>query len=147
MFAPDPANTDYWLVIEADLALRNHPAIRVQRDLWKDYALGADSDGRVDFGKPGDLHALSISDRWRKYVYNILGEYRDKRHKQYFAESWCKRYNRDDHPYILERFTIYSMSQVGQPNYIRSEVRKKPVWQHCCIDAGCFQQDATPPKR
>lgn len=139
MFAPDPGNIDFWLVIDSQLISRNNPSVRVERDIWKDYALGKDSDGRVSFEKPKDLHALSVSDRWRKYVYNLLGAYRDNKYKRYFAESWCRKYNTEENPYILEKFTIYSMSQVILPNYQRSPIRKSPIWQHCCLKSGCFE--------
>lgn len=52
MFAPDPANIDYWLVIDGELTARGDPSRRIERDLWKDYALGGASNGRVSFGKP-----------------------------------------------------------------------------------------------
>lgn len=147
MFAPDPANIDYWLVIDGELTARNDPTKRIERDLWKDYALGADSDGRVSFEKPQDLHTLSVSDRWRKYVYNLLGEYHDQRFKKYFAESWCHRYNSDpESPYLLDRFTIYNMSQTIGQNYSRSAVQRQPIWQHCCLKNGCFTSvEAVPP--
>lgn len=139
MFAPDPANVDYWLVIDSELAARDHPGTKVQRDLWKDFALGDDSDGKVSFEKPTDLHTLSVSDRWRKYVYNINWDLGQDGYKRYFAESICKNYNKNpDSPYTLERFTIYSMSQNTQPEYQRSNIEKKPIWQHCCIRSGCF---------
>lgn len=146
MFAPDPANIDYWLVIDGELTARNDPTKKIERDLWKDYALGKKSNGRVSFEKPEDLHTLSVSDRWRKYVYNLLGEYNDQRFKKYFAESWCRRYNQDENsPYILERFTIYSMSQTIGQNYSRSAVQKQTVWQHCCLKNGCFTSIETAP--
>lgn len=141
MFAPDPANTDFWLVIEGDFVARNNPSIVVQRDIWKDYVFGTDSDGRISFKKPSDLHTLSISDRWRKYVYNILSEYTDTRYKKYFAESWCIKYNQNPKsPYLLDRFTIYNMSQIIRWGYIRTDVQGQPVWQHCCLKDGCFNE-------
>ena len=36
MFAPEPANTDYWPVIEADLVSKNDGTI-VGRDIWREY--------------------------------------------------------------------------------------------------------------
>lgn len=142
MFAPDPANVDYWFVIDGKLVSRDHPDVSIRRDLWKDYALGDDSDGKISFEKPADLHTLSISDRWRKYVYNIMGELNQDAYKRYLAESLCKRYNKDPKsPYVLEKFTIYGLSQYIRPGYLRSNVGKNPLWQHCCLQSGCFNED------
>jgi hypothetical protein len=32
------------------------------------------------------------------------------------------------------------MSQVILPEYTRSPVKKKPIWQHCCLAQWCFQE-------
>lgn len=134
MFAPDPGNVDFWFVVDGDLITKTTPRKIIQRDLWKDYVYKEKSDGIVSFDKPDDLHSLTESDRWRKYTYNLLGSYENKQYTKYFAEFLCKKYNNDEsNPYILKRFTIYSMSQIILPEYTRSPVRKKPIWQHCCL--------------
>lgn len=142
MFAPDPGNVDFWFVIDGQLSPKNGRKAIIQRDLWKDYVYGEKSDGIVSFDKPDDLHTLTKSDRWRKYIYNLLGSYKNKEYTKYFAESLCKRYNTDqEKPYILEKFTIYSMSQIILPEYSRSPIRKKPIWQHCCFKKWCFETE------
>lgn len=134
MFAPDPGNVDFWFVIDGQLRPKNGKKVIIQRDLWKDYVYGEKSDGIVSFDKPDDLHALTKSDRWRKYIYNLLGSYQNKEYTKYFAESLCERYNADkENPYVLDKFTIYSMSQIILPEYSRSPIRKRPIWQHCCF--------------
>lgn len=134
MFAPDPGNVDFWLVIDSEIIPKNARNKTIKRDLWKDYVYKKESDGRISFGKPADLHSLTESDRWRKYIYNLLGSYKNENHTRYFAEFLCKKYNNDEtNPYILKSFTIYSMSQVILPEYKRSPIRKKPIWQHCCL--------------
>ncbi len=141
MFAPDPGNVDFWFVIDGDLITKGPQRKMIKRDLWKDYVYGKKSDGVVSFEKPDDLHTLTEWDRWRKYIYNLLWSYKNQEHTRYFAEFLCKRYNNDEsNPYILKRFTIYSMSQVILPEYTRSPVKKKPIWQHCCLWQWCFQE-------
>jgi hypothetical protein len=44
MFAPDPANIDYWFVIDGELISRDYAGPIIHRDLWKDYAFGNQSD-------------------------------------------------------------------------------------------------------
>jgi hypothetical protein len=141
MFAPDPGNVDFWFVIDAQVSPKGNRKMHIQRDLWKDYVYGKESDGKVSFEKPNDLHTLTKSDRWRKYTYNLLGTFRNNEYNRYFAESWCKKYNTDtQNPYILEKFTIYNMSQLILPEYTRSPIRKKTIWQHCCLEKWCFEE-------
>ena len=71
MFAPNPLNTDYWMVINADVRSKSESTKIIKKDIWKEYALGDDVNLAVSFEKP-DIHALSISDRWRKYITNIF---------------------------------------------------------------------------
>lgn len=144
MFAPDPANIDYWFVIDGEFVSRDYQGPVVHRDIWKDYVFGKDSNGYISFEKPANLNVVTLSDRWRKYVYNLMGYYNKDRYRRYFAESWCKKYNNNtESPYLLNKFTIYGMSQISRKNYIRDEVVKRPIWQHCCIKDGCFETTNT----
>lgn len=144
MFAPNPGNVDFWLVLDSELIVKD-TSLRIKRDIWKDYALEDSSDHRVSFAKPENLHEISSADRWRKYVYNLLGNYyNNDSYKRYFAESWCRRYNTEESPYILDKFIIYSMSQNILPNYARSPIKKESIWHHCCLKDGCFETETTP---
>lgn len=143
MFAPDPGNIDFWFVIDAEVLTKNGSKKIIRRDIWKDYVYGEKSPSWVSFDKPEDLHRLTKSDRWRKYTYNLLWSfYKNEEYTRYFAESFCKRYNDvDSSPYSLEKFTIYSMSQVILPEYSRSPIRQKSLWQHCCFEWWCFENN------
>lgn len=148
MFAPDPANIDYWFVIDGELVPRDYTASVIHRDLWKDFALGDESNWYISFKKPNNLNEITVSDRWRKYVYNIMGYYSEKEYRRFFAESWCHKYNdNSESTYLLNKFTIYGMSQISRKNYLRDEVIKKPIWQHCCLKNGCFDEEKTTESR
>ncbi len=148
MFAPDPGNVDFWFVIDGEIVQKSARNKVIKRDLWKDYVYKRESDGRISFEKPEDLHSLTESDRWRKYIYNLLGSNKNQEHTKYLAEFLCKRYNNDEsNPYVLKKFTIYSMSQIILPEYTRSPVKKKPIWQHCCLRQWCFQTEAPTTQR
>lgn len=140
MFAPDPINIDYWFVIDGELIPKN-TTNAIHRDLWKDYAFGDESDGALSFQKYANPKEITISDRWRKYTYNIFGMNRTPDMKKYFAEYWCKKYNWDSgSPYLLDRFTIYGMSETIKPNYERGALKSEILWQHCCLQRGCFKE-------
>jgi hypothetical protein len=32
------------------------------------------------------------------------------------------------------------MSQIIRWGYIRTDVQRQPVWQHCCLNDGCFNE-------
>jgi hypothetical protein len=71
-----------------------------------------------------------------------MGPYAWKDYKRYFAESWCHKYNSDpESDFLLNKFTIYGMSQISRKNYVRDTVIKKPIWQHCCLKDGCFKTE------
>ncbi|MCB9807541.1 hypothetical protein H6768_06815 [Candidatus Peribacteria bacterium] len=72
MFAPDPANIDYWFVIDGELISRTPDGPIIHRDIWKDFVFGDKSNGYISFSKPENLNTITLSDRWRKYVYNIM---------------------------------------------------------------------------
>ena len=139
MFAPHPILLDHWFVIDATLIPKNHTP-PVERDLWRDYVFWDNSDGAVSFQKYANPEVLTISDRWRKYTYNVIEN--KPTYLRYFAEYWCKKYNTSENPDTLDRFTIYDMSQGVLPNYIPWVLVKKSLWQHCCINDGCFQNKA-----
>lgn len=143
MFAPNPGNIDFWLVIDSQVIKKDWTQKELRRDIWKDYVYGYSSNGVVSFEKPGDIYGLTKSDRWRKYMYNLLWSYyRNENFTRYFAESLCNKYNDDtSSPYFLEKFTVYSMSQKILPEYARSPIEKKPLWQHCCF-WWCFNKTA-----
>gem|GEM_PF-3445128 len=77
-----------------------------------------------------------------------MGYYSEKEYRRFFAESWCHKYNdNSESTYLLNKFTIYGMSQISRKNYLRDEVIKKPIWQHCCLKNGCFDEEKTTESR
>lgn len=142
MFAPDPVNVDYWFVIDGELMSKKGNTVdAIHRDIWKDYAFGENSDGALSFQKYANPREITISDRWRKYTYNLIDFDNTPEIRKYFAEYWCKKYNGDsESPYWLNRFTVYGISELIKPNYQRSPVKSEVLWQHCCLKSGCFNE-------
>jgi hypothetical protein len=94
MFAPDPLNTDGWVV--APGLLENGTRI------------DAFQGGRLTFDRPPDVSDTFPSARWRKYL-SRLWRY-DSVHRDYFAEYLCDRWNRN-HDTRLENVTAVYMTQ------------------------------------
>jgi hypothetical protein len=137
MFAPDPLNIDQWFVIDGVIKLPSGQEIH--RDLWKEYVYGTAKDGDISFTKYANPHELTISDRWRKYI-TLLGYRNNPNYTRYFAEYWCKRYNSEpQNPVKLDRFTIYKETEIIKQNYVRSPLITESMWQHCCLQDGCFE--------
>lgn len=141
MFAPNPLNTDYWMVIDADVKSKSDSTKIIKKDIWKEYALGDSTNLSVNFEKP-DIHALSVADRWRKYITNIFEWNYDEKYVDYFARSLCQKYNNSESSETLEKFQIYKVWQMTQPGYFRTPIGRKVIWQHCCLKDGCFNETA-----
>lgn len=138
MFAPEPANTDYWPVIDADLISKKDGTI-IGQDVWRKDVFW---DGVVSFSKYANPHDITVSDRWRKYIYGLMAHKNNPGYTRYFAEYWCRKYNSDDtNPYILDKFTLYSMSEKIYKDYKRSTTQKEAIWKQCCIKDGCFNEE------
>ncbi len=94
MFAPDPLNTDGWVV--APGLLENNSRI------------DAFQGGPLTFDRPPDVSATFPNARWRKYL-SRLWRY-DTVHREYFANYLCERWNRN-HDTRLENVTAVYMTQ------------------------------------
>ena len=140
MFAPKPAEEDYWFVIDAHLTSKKD-GTSMGRDLWKAYAFPEEKGNIVSFEKYTNPHDIVISDRWRKYIYGFMAHKKNPNYTKNFAEYWCRKYNTDaENPYILEKFTLYGMSERVLENYKRWETKKEALWQQCCLKNGCFTE-------
>ena len=94
MFAPNPLNTDGWVV--APGLLENGSRV------------DAFGGGQLTFDRPPDVSATFPNARWRKYL-SRLWRY-DTVHRDYFAEYLCDRWNRQRET-RLENVTAVYMTQ------------------------------------
>lgn len=140
MFAPRPASEDYWFVIDARL-ISKKDGTTMGRDLWRKYAFPEEETNIVSFEKYTNPHNITISDRWRKYIYGFISNKNNQNYTKNFGEYWCKKYNNHpENPYKVDRLTLYSISEKVLPNYARTDTKKEVLWQHCCLKNGCFTE-------
>ncbi len=143
MFSPRPLSMDYWFVIIGE-KISKETGEKTQVDLWKEYVYGEENNA-LSYEKPNNLHKLSHTDRWRKYLQNSLVSTGDNALPRYFSESLCKQYNLNpEQKYTLEKLQIFVGRQpVWGPNYTRGDITFQNLWNHCCLKDGCFLPETT----
>lgn len=123
MFAPFPKQENLWLEIPAEL-----------------------EDGSTIELLSGDRDVLSSKEHvfphtvghehWRKFYMNLADNEKIAKH---YAGAWCRLWNRDPakggRTPRLRRFSINVLHQVIQPNYQRSPLQKRVLWNHFCFEA------------
>jgi hypothetical protein len=124
MFAPFPKQENLWMEIPAEL-----------EDGTTIELISGEQDvlGSKEASFPGNVP----HEHWRKFYMNLADNEKLAKH---YAGAWCRMWNRDEseggkRP-RLRRFSINVFHHVIQPNYTRSPLVKKVVWNHFC-----FSQD------
>jgi len=124
MFAPFPKQENLWLEMPAEL-----------EDGTTVELLTGDKD--VLSSKEHVFPGVVPHEHWRKFYMNLADNEKLAKH---YAGAWCRMWNRDEaeggrRP-KLRRFSINVFHHVIQPNYTRSALVKRVVWNHFC-----FSQD------
>lgn len=121
MFAPYPARTEGWLVVDG--ALENGK----RWDPWR--------KGEVSFERPSNLGDEYPNNMWRKVVGRIRTQ-KYEGYRLYFGKFICRMWN-ETHPKKGERlqsFDIYFMvDRTPAPGLPASEAVRSKIWGHSCF--------------
>jgi hypothetical protein len=130
MFSPYPSKEDGWFVIPG--VLRGGTQLDLLPVIHGDFRI---REG-LNWEKP-DLVSRTFDERgwresWRKYLLRIW-EKRYAEQRLYFGQYLCREWNeRHDGAQRLERFQIYYMLEITQPDYRSVEPQKQLLWDHSC---------------
>ncbi len=121
MFAPYPARSEGWLVIEGHL---------VNGKTWDPWR-----NKEVDFTKPLDMAKEYKNNVWRK----VIGRLRQDNYKDYrlyFGKYICRQWNnkRPRGGERLQSFQIYFLSDLTpRPGEESKPIQKNKLWDHSCF--------------
>jgi predicted DCC family thiol-disulfide oxidoreductase YuxK len=123
MFAPYPRRSDSYLVV---------PGILASGKIVDVYHLTPDYP---DFAKPEYVFDEKFKNyRWRKYIARI-GQKRYRRFLSSYGGHLCRRYNSkfgSEDP--LTDFIIYKMVERTPAPGLTSQIKRKQIWRHWCIE-------------
>ena len=137
MFAPFPSVNDGWYVMPGKL--RDATVVDVFKEMNKSRGMfggvkgiSIDTLSELTWEKPDLVSSTYLSQRWRKYLMNIVQK-EHKKHRLYYGRYLCRLWNSSvDSSKELVEFKIYFMlektveGKVGKP-------LKTMIWRHECF--------------
>lgn len=121
MFAPYPARSEGWIVIDGRLVNGKN------LDPWR--------KGEVDFKRPKDMAKEYRNNVWRKVIGRIrTEEYKD--YRLYFGKYICRDWNKSKPRggERLQSFDVYFMTDITPaPGKKAQPIAKNKIWSHSCF--------------